>query len=330
MIYPTGICSRPALGKMPAFIAVSRLILVVKNQFPLPLKLGVAPSYLWIPEGINMALLDFLCQQFPDISAGQWLQRIARQEVSDQAGHRLQAGDTVKRGMCIYYYRELEHEPEIPFQEQIIYEDPHLLVADKPHFLPVTPAGQYLRETLLSRLRHRTGIAELSPLHRLDRETAGLVLFSKQASQRAAYQALFRDEAIAKTYHAIAADLSQLDFPIIRQSRLESADEFFLTREVAGPPNSTTLITKLHSQQAWALYELKPSTGKKHQLRVHMAALGAPLLNDSFYPVAQAANSCDFSKPLQLLAKTLSFQDPVTGARHEFSSLQSLTLPPAD
>lgn len=294
---------------------------------PLPLKFGVAPSYIWVPDGVTGNLLDFLLQQFPDVSREDWLKRIQRHEVREKSGLVLDAKAIIKRGQCIYYYRELENEAIIPFQEHIVYEDEHLLVADKPHFLAVTPAGQYLRETLLCRLRHRTGNAELTPLHRLDRETAGLVLFAKQACDRAAYQALFRDEAISKTYHAIAPDLSELSFPLHKESRLEAASEFFLTREVAGTPNSHTLIDKLAQQAGWALYELQPSTGKKHQLRVHMAMLGAPLLHDGFYPIARAAGSDDFAKPLQLLAKRLRFLDPVSQVWREFESQQNLTLP---
>lgn len=296
---------------------------------PLPLKSGVAASYIWVPENTQASLLEFLTQQFPEVTPQAWLGRIQQQEVCDQTGRALSATEPVKRGQCIYYYRELENEAIIPFQEQIVFEDEHLLVADKPHFLPVTPAGRYLRETLLCRLRHRTGNAELTPLHRLDRETAGLVLFAKQASDRGAYQALFRDEAIDKTYHAIAPDLSELSFPLEKQSRLEAADEFFLTREVAGPANSHTIIDKLAVRAGWALYELRPSTGKKHQLRVHMASLGAPLLHDGFYPIAQAAGSDDFTKPLQLLAKRLRFRDPLSQVWREFESLQNLTLPSA-
>ncbi len=296
---------------------------------PLPLKFGVAPSYIWVDAGLASTLLDYLVQQFPDISASEWLSRIARGEVVDQSGHVLAANTKLSRGMCIYYYRELANEARIPFEEQIVYEDAHLLVADKPHFLPVTPAGQYLRETLLCRLRHRTGNAELTPLHRLDRETAGLVLFAKRAQDRGAYQALFRDEAIHKTYHAIATDLPDLSFPLNRHSRLEPAEEFFRTREVPGPANSHTQINKLAVRAGLALYELQPSTGKKHQLRVHMAMLGAPLLNDAFYPVAQAAGTADFTKPLQLLAKHLRFRDPLSQIWREFESLQNLTLPSA-
>jgi tRNA pseudouridine32 synthase/23S rRNA pseudouridine746 synthase len=245
-------------------------------------------------------------------------------EVCDGAGNYLQADSAVKRGMCIYYYREVENEVIIPFHEKILFEDEHLLVVDKPHFLAVTPGGQYLRETLLVRLKASTGIDFLTPLHRLDRETAGVILFSKEIKSRGAYQSLFQTRQIEKTYHALAPHLPQQSFPYRKLSRMQESQRFFMMEEVAGMTNSETLISIVEHRGENDLYQLQPHTGKKHQLRLHMASMGAPILNDQFYPIAQPIGSDDYSKPLKLLAKSIALIDPITGKARAFHSEQAL------
>ncbi|MFZ6819689.1 pseudouridine synthase [Undibacterium sp. Ji22W] len=295
-----------------------------KSLTPLPYKHGVGPSYIWLPEGHWENALAFLSQQFPDVHPNVWRRRMEKLEVCDAQGHYLHAESQVKRGMCIYYYREIENEAAIPFQEKILFEDEHLLVVDKPHFLAVTPGGQYLRETLLVRLKASTGINHLTPLHRLDRETAGVILFSKQIQSRGAYQGLFQTREIEKSYHALAAHLPLQSFPHHKISRIEESDRFFVMHEVPGEANSETFISVLEPRGEIDLYHLQPRTGKKHQLRLHMASLGAPILNDQFYPVAQAMGSDDYSKPLRLLAKSIAFIDPFSLTKREFHSQQSL------
>lgn len=291
---------------------------------PLPTKNGVSPSYIWLPEGQWKNALTFLSEQFPEVSPTVWRQRMQKREVCDAQGEPLYAESKVKRGMCIYYYREIENEISIPFQENILFEDTRLLVVDKPHFLAVTPGGQYLRETLLVRLKASTGIDHLTPLHRLDRETAGVILFSKQIQSRGAYQRLFQTREIKKTYHALASHLPQQSFPCRKLSRMEESDHFFKMQEVEGAPNSETIISIIEQRGEIDLYHLQPLTGKKHQLRLHMASLGAPILNDQFYPIAQPVGSDDYSKPLKLLAKSIAFIDPFSQTKREFHSQQYL------
>lgn len=294
---------------------------------PLPDRDGVSPSYIWIPEIAPLPLHQFLAQQFPDVPASIWQERLAKQEVVTQTGEKLQADSIVRRGMCIFYYREVPAEPRIPFEEQILFQDEHLLVADKPHFLAVTPGGQYLRETLLVRLKQRTGLSQLTPLHRLDRETAGVILFSVNPATRGKYQAMFQAKTMQKTYHAVARHLPALETPCTRRSRITESPRFFVMEETAGEPNSETHLRVLHHEGEWALYELSPVTGKRHQLRIHMNALDCPILHDTFYPTALPAGSDDFAKPLQLLAKTIRFTDPLNGDLREFHSDQQLFLP---
>nr|MDQ3322870.1 pseudouridine synthase [Acidobacteriota bacterium] len=227
-------------------------------------------------------------------------------------------------GACIFYYRELQSEATIPFAESIIYQDEHILAADKPHFLPVIPSGRFLRETLLVRLRAKGNLQHLVPLHRLDRETAGIVLFSVNPLTRGVYAALFNNRKVGKVYEALAGGLPHLDFPLTRRSRMTAGEPFFRMKEIDGEPNSETHIDIIEKTDNVNLYRLNAVTGKKHQIRVHLAALGIPVLNDKFYPETSAAGEDDFSNPLKLLAKSVSFQDPLTGRARHFQSVRKL------
>ena len=227
-------------------------------------------------------------------------------------------------GLELRYFREVPDEAPIAAVERILHLDEHLLVADKPHGLPVVSAGRYLRETLLARLIRRTGNAELVPLHRLDRETAGLVLFSTNPASRAAYAELFRERRIGKHYEALAPALPELAWPLVRRSRILRGDPFFRMAEAEGDANSETWIDALDRSGPIWRYALRPLTGRKHQLRLHMAALGAPICGDRWYPELRDPDAGD-EAPLQLLAAALAFTDPVDGRPRRFES--GLSLP---
>lgn len=285
---------------------------------------GVAASRLQLPPGPWTDLLDGLCARFPAIGRAQWRERFARGRVLDAQGRPLGEDAPYRVGAEIRYFREVAAEAEIPFQERVLYADARLLVVDKPHFLPVVPSGGYVSQTLLARLVRRYGNPDLVPLHRLDRATAGLVLFSADPRTRSAYQALFRERCIVKRYEALAAPLPQWTFPLERASRLEPGEPFFLMRETDGAPNSLSRIEVLERGDAYWRYGLEPVSGRKHQLRVHMAALGAPILNDPFYPLAGERVADDHARPLKLLARSLAFVDPLDGRERRFESDWSL------
>lgn len=287
---------------------------------------GVAASYLWLPQGQWPDMLSFLVERYPQVGTAQWLDRMARGEVVDGDGERLAPGSACRRGMRIFYYRELERETPIPFQEQILFEDEHLVVVDKPHFLPMTPGGRFVHETLLTRLKKKLNNPELTPIHRLDRETAGVVIFSRRQASRGAYQTLFQRREIHKVYEALAPRLHGRDFPFTYRSRMVDGDKFFIMREEAGEPNSETIIDIIEERGEFNLYRLQPHTGRKHQLRVHLAALGIPIVNDAFYPVALPCKEDDMSQPLQLLARAIAFTDPLTGEMRRFESQRKLAL----
>ncbi|TXI20572.1 MAG: pseudouridine synthase, partial [Roseateles sp.] len=248
-----------------------------------------------------------------------------------QAGHQGLAGiETARRDgqeVRLVHHQQvlvLEDEPEVPFASRVLHLDEHLLVADKPHFLPVTPGGLYVQQTLLTRLRRTTGLAELSPLHRLDRETAGLVAFSMRPAERAAYQALFRDRAVDKRYECIAP-AGPGPWPRLLRHRLvePEGEDFMQMQVVAGEPNAETWVDQVQVLPGGlARYELRPRTGLKHQLRAQMNALGLPMVGDRIYPVLQPHESSPrFDAPLQLWARELAFRDPVTGAERHFSAV---------
>ncbi|GAA5069739.1 pseudouridine synthase [Lysobacter panacisoli] len=281
---------------------------------------GLTASTLQLPPGAWPTVLDCLCERFPAVARSQWLARMARGRVIDNAGNRLTPETPYRVGLEVHYYREVADEPLIPFDEVILHADADLLVADKPHFLPVAPAGAHVHETLLGRLIRRTGNHALAPLHRIDRDTAGLVLFSTNPDTRARYQALFPERRIEKGYEAIAPALPDVGFPCVHSSRMVAGAPFFRMQESDGPANSETRIDVVARGEVHWRYALTPLTGRKHQLRVHMAAMGAPIVNDAIYPSLLHRATGDYSAPLQLLAKRLSFIDPLSGIERSFTS----------
>jgi tRNA pseudouridine32 synthase/23S rRNA pseudouridine746 synthase len=286
----------------------------------LPTVAGVGPSSRWLPAGPWKTVLDFLGEQYPQVEVETWAVRMARGEVIDETGLPIDPGTPYRPGACIFYYREVDDEKVIPYVEQVLYQDEHILVADKPHFLPVIPSGRFLRQTLLVRLRQKYKLESLVPVHRLDRETAGVVLFSVNPKTRGQYTSLFRNRQVRKVYEALAPTSDTARFPTNRRSRIVRGEPFFRMQEVPGEANSETEIRPVHDLGRNTLYQLIPVTGRKHQLRLHLTALGIPIINDRLYPAMIRTGPDDFSNPLKLLAKSLSFQDPISGRQLYFES----------
>ncbi len=291
---------------------------------PLPIVDGVGPSSRWLPAGPWKTVLDFLSEEYLQIDLETWITRMAKGEVIDEHGRCVDPETAYRAGACIFYYRELEEEPVIPFAEHVLYQDEHILVAEKPHFLPVIPAGRFLQQTLLVRLRKKYDLKALVPVHRLDRETAGVILFSVNPKTRHLYTSIFRNRKVRKVYEALAPAFEAAEFPAVRRSRIVRGEPFFRMKEVPGDANSETEMTRIRDLGGKSVYQLVPVTGRKHQLRLHLAALGIPIINDTLYPVVKRADGDDFSRPLKLLAKSLSFQDPVTGRQLYFESDRKL------
>jgi tRNA pseudouridine32 synthase/23S rRNA pseudouridine746 synthase len=296
----------------------------------LPTVDGVSPSALALPHGHWTLLLDYLAAKLHAVSREDWAARMDKGQVLNKAGQPLHSDTPYQAQTNVYYYRQVEGEVSIPFEEHVVFQDDWLVVADKPHFLPVTPSGRYVQETLLVRLKRKLGIDTLTPMHRIDRDTAGLVLFSIQPQTRSAYQAMFRDKTITKHYEAMAPRRDDLALPLLYRSRLEESPQFMAMHEVEGPINAETSIELIEQRGALARYGLSPITGQKHQLRAHMSALGLPIVNDLFYPVLQPDRPPDYTKPLKLLAKSVSFTDPITGQPRAFTSPRAMSWPEQD
>jgi tRNA pseudouridine32 synthase / 23S rRNA pseudouridine746 synthase len=287
---------------------------------------GVARSKMVLPAGQWTLLIDYLAERFKHVARDEHEARLKRGEYTDAHDIAYAVNAPYVPNHVVLYFRDVAFEAVVPFREEILFQDDEILVADKPPFLTVIPAGQHLHETLLVRLRKRTGLDNLVPMHRIDRETSGLVLFTLKPATRGKYQSMFEAKTIAKTYEAIAGVNPRLTNPMRYESRIEESPAFMQMHEVAGKPNSVTFIERTQTLGKFAKYEVKPETGKKHQIRIHFASLGIPILNDQIYPVLQPAGQDNYAKPLQLLAKEIRFIDPITQQPRHFTSPRSLKL----
>ena len=285
------------------------------------------PAKVTMPKLVQPypTVLAFLVQRFPKIPESVWERRVAEGKVLAEDGSPVSATTPYAAQRRVFYFREVEEERVIPFQEEILYQNDELLVACKPHFLPVTPGGVYLDQSLLHRLRKRTGIRHLVPLHRIDRETAGIVLFSVNPKSRGRYGELFRDGSIEKSYRALSSGIVAAggDEWLV-ENRLVQGEPWFTMATRPGPPNARSRIRLSEERGGVSHFFLTPLTGKTHQLRVHMSGLGVPILHDRLYPQLQPRQPDDFEKPLQLLAQRLRFKDPVSGKWMEFQSNREL------
>ena len=315
-----------------------------------PQRDGVSASRVAVGDGRWATLAEFLAARFPGVP--DWPARLARGDVLSADGQPLAPDSPSRAGAVIWYWRKPPPEPRVPFEIEVLHQDDHLVVVDKPHFLAVTPGGRHLQETVLVRLKRLLGIASLTPMHRLDRETAGVMVFIVQPPTRDAYQALLRERQVHKVYEAVAPWRADLMLPQTCRHRLEQRPGagFMQMQVVPGEPNAETrieLIGRLGAAPAWpsahagahpgapptgtlAHYRLTPLTGRKHQLRAQLNALGLPIVGDRIYPslwpdpAPEAAP--DYALPLQLLARELAFTDPFTGKPRCFSSRRRLQL----
>lgn len=227
-------------------------------------------------------------------------------------------------GGAVWFHRDLPVETVVPFDIGIVHRDNDLLVIDKPHFLTTIPRGQHIRQSALVRLRHELELPDLVPAHRLDRATAGLVMFIVDASRRGAYQTMFHKRLIRKEYEAIAPFDPTLALPRTVRSRIIKEKHVLAAQEVDGEPNAETSIELLEHRDGLGRYRLRPLTGRTHQLRLHMNGLGIPILGDDFYPMFTDKPVDDFTRPLQLLATTIEFTDPISREPRRFETARTL------
>jgi tRNA pseudouridine32 synthase / 23S rRNA pseudouridine746 synthase len=297
-----------------------------KLRPPLPPRHGLDPARLWVPaEGRPASVRDHLVERLPRVAPERIDAMLEEGLIHDLDGRVAPDAVSVSGGF-VWFHRDLPDEVPVPFEIDVLHRDEALVVVDKPHFLATIPRGRHIVETALVRLRRDLDLPWLSPAHRLDRVTAGLVMFVVDPALRGRYQTLFRDRLVRKEYEAIARHDPTLALPTVVRSRIVKVKGVVTAQEVPGPVNAETRVELVEHQAGWARYRLLPATGRTHQLRLHMAKLGIPIRNDDFYPVTTEKPLDDFTDPLQLLARVLEFTDPVTGQPRRFTSRLRLDL----
>lgn len=292
---------------------------------PLPQRDGVDPVRIRLPQAGGWATVrEYLVERLAP-GTGVIDGMLADGLIVGADGRPVGSATPYAPGLFVWFHRELPDEERVPFAVDVVYRDAHIVVADKPHFLATTPRGSHVAETVLARLRRELDLPALGAAHRLDRLTAGLVLFTVRPNERGAYQSLFRDRLVAKEYEAVAPYDAGLALPRTVRSRIVKERGVMAAQEVEGEPNAVSRVELREHRDGVGRYRLLPSTGQTHQLRVHMNALGLPILGDPLYPVVTGpVPAGDFRRPLQLLARKLEFTDPVTGLAHRFVSGRAL------
>lgn len=319
-------------------------------QSPLPVRDGVNATRLRLPdEGPWDTAMDYMMHRWGHIDPQGIEDRFDAGEIVGEAGVPLDRATPLRNHTFIWYYRTLPPELRIPVELNILHQDDHLLVVDKPHFLPTTPGGTYIQESALVRLRNQLDLPHLIPMHRLDRMTAGILLLSTNPATRGKYQVLFEKRQVQKEYECVSAAAPApghpaVEFPVVVRNRMTKSRSYLLAEVIDGEPNAETRIERLRTfdgpapeapvppmpadalpgndgaAPGRALYRLEPHSGKTHQLRVHMASLGLGIVNDAFYPELLDKAPDDYLKPLQLLARGIRFVDPITGKPVEYRS----------
>ncbi len=290
------------------------------------------PSKCFLPamEKPYPLIVDFLKMRFPWISKQQWVDRINCGLVFFKNGEKITTKSLCVPLTMLLYFRTADGEIPIPFKEKIIYMDDNILAVNKPHFLPVMPAGKYINENLLTRLKDKTGNRDIVPVNRIDRETSGIVLFSSNKKTRGLYQSLFMQGKVEKTYYAITESNTDSKSKVFNkyliESRIVTGDPWFTMKQETGTINARTIVNKIKEKNNKILFEIKPLTGKKHQIRIHLSSIGCKILNDRLYPRLMSEQAPDFQHPLLLQSKILKFSDPVTGRDLEFVSPDQLIL----
>ena len=294
---------------------------------PLPPRQGVDAQRLRMPQGGDwVTLRDHLVERLATgLTAREIDRKLAAGEFVDATGQPVPADAPFLPRTVVWTHRDLPHEVPVPFELEVLHRDERLVVVDKPHFLATMPRGRHVVQSALARARVATGLPRLTPAHRLDRPTAGVLMLTTEQRWRGAYQGVFAEGRAHKEYLAVAPVRADLELPLVRRTHVAKEHGVHQAREVAGAqPNAETLVELLDQRGDLGLYRLTPRTGRTHQLRCQLHGLGIPIVNDPLYPVERDVAADDFSRPLQLLSAVLEFVDPVDGHRRRFESRRRL------
>ena len=298
---------------------------------PLPQRHGLDAAWVRTPDTHEggeppwATMREFLMQRLP--ARAMVPDMLEAGEFVDQAGLPLTGEEPYRRHTFVWFHRALSTETPVPFPLDVLEQTDRFVVVDKPHFLATTPRGAHVTETALVKLRVALDLPELAPAHRLDRLTAGVLVFTKSRVHRGAYAGVFQSGGANKTYDALAPFDPALEFPRTIVGRIEKRRDSLQAELVEGEPNTETLVEIEEVRGNYARYRLTPTTGKTHQLRVHMASLGLPILGDSLYPKVMDVAPDDFTAPLQLIARRLRFTDPIDKTPRDYVSRYKLRWP---
>ncbi|MDM8085286.1 pseudouridine synthase [Cellulomonas cellasea] len=298
---------------------------------PLPARHGLSAAWLRTPDRDRSR---------PDewATMGQWLRHrlpehvdvpamLAQQRFVDEAGRAVREDDPFAPHQFVWFHRDLRDEPEVTAPIHVVHRDERLVVVDKPAFLSSIPRGRHVMQSVVVRMRAELGLPDLSPLHRLDRVTSGLLMLATEPQWRGPYQSLFERRAVEKAYWALAPLRPDLELPTVVRNHIHKERGAWQAQVAPGAPvNAETLIELESEVDGHGVYRLTPRTGRTHQLRLHLHGLGIPIVNDPLYPVVRDIPVDDFSSPLQLLAGELAFTDPVDGKPRRFRSVRRLPL----
>lgn len=243
-------------------------------------------------------------------------------------GTPVRPDDAYRAHRFIFFHRDLREEPVVPGQLTVLHQDERIVVVDKPAFLSTIPRGSHVVQSVVVRAREELGMPDLSPAHRLDRVTSGVLLLTTQRQWRAAYQGIFEDRTTRKVYRALAPyDAAREQPTVVRNHIAKPPGQWQAAVVPDAPVNAETLIElERRVGDDHAVYRLTPRTGRTHQLRLHLHGLGIPIVGDPLYPTVTVTDVDDFSTPLQLLASELAFTDPVDGSVRHFVAQRTLPL----
>ena len=297
---------------------------------PLPQRHGLDAAWVCTPEGdrarsqpwptMGAWLLERL-PEFVDVAGF-----LVGERFVYQSGAPVVGSDPYAPHTFVWFHRDLADETFVPGIIHVVHRDARLVVIDKPAFLSSIPRGRHVVQSVVVRLRAELGLPELSPLHRLDRVTSGLLVLATERRWRGQYQSMFQRGEIQKTYRALAPLRPELEFPVTVRNHLTTRRGRWQAEVTDGPANAESLIELETVLQDRAVYRLTPRTGRTHQLRMHMLGLGIPIIDDPVYPVVQDVAIDDFTRPLQLLASGVTFSDPIDGGVRRFESVRTLPL----